>query len=84
MDQEILLSGGMIVDVMLGLLLSLKSFMMNRHHAGREMPEALHESKLNRPQRGLCGDACTKLHSCTLRGRGLAQSSLEMKLFHGA
>lgn len=38
---------GMIVDMMLGLLISLQSFTMNRHHAEREMTEALHESKLN-------------------------------------
>lgn len=50
--QEDLLSGvssGVIVDMMLGLLLSFQSFTMNRHHAGREMSEVLHESKTNRP-----------------------------------
>lgn len=48
-DQEDLLSGGVVVDVMLGLLLSFQTFTVNRHHAGREVTEALHESKLNRP-----------------------------------
>lgn len=48
-DREDLLSGGAIVDTMLGLLLSFQSFTMNRHHAGREVTEALHESELNRP-----------------------------------
>ena len=40
--------GGMIVGMMLGLLISLQGFTMNRHHAKREMTEALPESKLNR------------------------------------
>lgn len=37
---------GMIADMMLGLLLSLLSLTVNRHHAEREMAETLHESKL--------------------------------------
>lgn len=52
LDQEDLLSGvsgGVIVDMMLGLLLSFQSFTINSHHAGREMSEVLHESKTNRP-----------------------------------
>lgn len=51
-DQEDLLSGvtgGVIVDKMLGLLLSFQRFTVNKHHAGREMPAVLHESKTNRP-----------------------------------
>lgn len=74
----------MIVKMILGLLIWLQNFTMNRHHAEKEMTEALCESKLNRSWRGLCEDACTKQYSCMRSGRGVAQSSLEIKVFHGA
>lgn len=37
-----------LVDMMLGLLISLQSFTMNRHHAEREMTSPA-KSKLNAP-----------------------------------
>lgn len=40
--------GAVIVDMMLGWLILLQSFTINRYYAEREMTEALHESKLNR------------------------------------
>lgn len=40
--------GAVIVDMMLGWLILLQSFTINRYHAEREMTEALRESKLNR------------------------------------